>query len=537
MKEIYKHINDFDIVMALKEAKSKYPQMYLQLLFKFGLFEELIYFLEASQSQNNTFNLELIKLVINAKVDSVLNDKRFEVISREILLAYVINYKIQNRFLNIDEAVKFLDDLRLNFDKYNRFTIIYIFVEIFDYFYELEDWSFFAKARSSVNFLLNEKFINHQGAIKYFKNYTEIFNKYCNNSNCRVAIVIAGAYRGHFRHCLKSVVDLATGLDADIFISTWDTSCSYPGVCGAGMNYAHRNFSAILGSCPEIIINKAGLKKHFFNTFKILDTEINEPLNDLEFKLYSSIKQYSLSNNLLFENNIIKQNYMDKISYTTKEDLELHRGRYFINVFKQFYHIANAKKLVLDYESKHSFKYDYIIRVRPDANVRMLDRSELFKLKSGDFAVALTSRGEGLTDICFYAKRDEMLKFMDLYNVDKMQEFKYFTKMFLVGGIHGLLTNWAMLNKLKVVPMRLPVSLENKYHISFLPNFDDALKEDIKNTTLNKDELYKCLNFFDKIKELIKNNNTEIKNLNYKEITAEFRIKNQLSYKLGQAMI
>lgn len=192
---------------------------------------------------------------------------------------------------------------------------------------------------------------------------------------------------------------------------------------------------------------------------------------------------------------------------------------------------------MLDYEAKHAFKYDYIIRVRPDVNVRMLDRSELFRLKSGDLAVRVVGAGEGIDDMYFYAKRDEMLKFMDLYNVDKMQEFKYFTKMFLIGGIHSFLANWIMLNKLKVVPMRLPASLENKYHISFLPNFDDALKEDIKNTTLNKDELKKCLNFFDKIKELIKNNNTEIKNLNYKEITAEFRIKNQLSYKLGQAMI
>ena len=481
---------------------------------------------------------DILKNLTKSKISSITNNNIFSKIPKEIIELYTINYKINNKILSIDEAIKFLDNIRVNFDKYSRNSIIFIFVEMFEYFESLNEWNYFLKARDNVSNLLNYRFLNTKGALKFFNKFTNIYNTYCNkNNDIRVAIMIAGAYRGHYEHCLQSTIEFAKSLNADIFISSWDKVFCYPGLGGAGGNYIDRNFNSIKSDCPKIILNKPGLRRYFPNLFEILNKEIAKPIYEDYFFNFKNVKNCVLKSDIKFEN-MMTNKYKNQIKNITKEQAQTHSEIYFINICKQFYHFLNCKDMILQYESKNNFKYDYIIKLRPDSKPEILEKSELFKLKPNEIAVNLVG-GIGVADGVFYGKRDEILKFINIYKFDENQDFKYFTNMFRVGGVHGLLLDWLMFNELKITPMRIHAPTETKFHISILPDFNDALSKDIKNSNLNQKELQECLNFFNKIRLLIENNNIEIKKIYPIKCisTAKSRIHNQLSYKLGQAMI
>lgn len=107
------------------------------------------------------------------------------------------------------KLLNFLDNIRINFDKYSRNSIIFIFVEMFEYFESLNEWNYFLRARDNVSNLLNYRFLNTKGALKFFNKFTNIYNTYCNkNNDIRVAIMIAGAYRGHYEHCYNQLLSL-----------------------------------------------------------------------------------------------------------------------------------------------------------------------------------------------------------------------------------------------------------------------------------------------------------------------------------------
>ena len=477
----------------------------------------------------------LIEVLIKSNINSVINDNTFSKIPKEIINLYIINYKIRNKILSIDEAVKFLDGVRINFDKYNRNSVIFIFTEIFNYFENINEWSFFVKARANINHILKVRFINYIGSKIYYKKFTQIFNKYY-LKDIKVAIMISGAFRGHYKHCLKAAVNLAESINGDIFICSWDKLFCYPGLGGAGGNYVSRNFRSIMNDCPDLIKNKAGLRKHFPNVFEILNQEYCEPLDKNEFLKYSNtIKDVILENDKNFQKNII-DNYIDKIKNITQDQLDNHSGIYFTNVCKQFYLLDKCCQIIINYEKKHHFKYDYIIRIRPDSIPQLLSASELLKIQPSEIALGWMG-GIEVDDRYVYGRRNEMLQFCNIYDFNKKQEFNYFLNMFNMGGVHGMLSNWVILNNLDPIAMKLLGRIDDKYHISYLPNFDKELQIDIKNSKLTDNELKACIVFFDKMKHLINQNNETIKEQNNINQTAKSRIKNQLTYKLGEAMI
>ena len=543
MKDIYSLIDNFDTWSALKLCQEKHLIYYTDMLFECGLLNELISYLYNTnlkskweyKTAGGVIDYNLIEVLIKSNINSVINDNAFSKIPKEIINLYIINYKIRNKILSIDEAIKFLDGVRINFDKYNRNSVIFIFTEIFNYFENINEWSFFVKARSNINHILKVRFINYIGSKIYYKKFSQIFNKnYL--KDIKVAIMISGAFRGHYRHCLKAAVNLAESINGDIFICSWDKLFCYPGLGGAGGNYVSRNFSSIMNDCPDLIKNKAGLRKHFPNVFEILNQEYCEPLDKNEFLKYSNtIKDVILENEKDFQNNTIN-NYIDKIKNITQDQLDNHFNIYFTNVCKQFYLLDKCCQTIINYEKKHHFKYDYIIRIRPDSIPQLLNASELLKIQPSEIALNWMG-GIEVDDRYVYGRRNEMLQFCNIYDFNKKQEFNYFLNMFNMGGVHGMLSNWVILNNLDPIAMKLLGRIDDKYHISYLPNFDKELQIDIKNSQLTDNQLKACIVFFDKIKHLINQNNETMKEQNDINQTAKSRIHNQLSYKLGQAMI
>ena len=481
--------------------------------------------------------------MLRNKIETIAQNPLFNKISKEILEIYIINYKIKNRILTIDEGIKFLDNIRINFDKFSKNSIIYIFVEMFNYFEALNEWSYFLRARSNVNHILKVRLINNSGSKIYYNKFSQLYNNYCSKEDIKVAIMIAGAFRGHYEHCLEATVNLAKNLNADIFIASWNKVFCYPGLGGAGGNYVDRNFASIKNICPDFINNKSKLRNHFPNVFKILNKEFNEPLSKNTFLKFGNITGVELADDDVFQRTIVDK-YINQIQNVTQEQLLNHLDVYFANVCRQFYLLDKCSTMIVDYEKRNHFKYDYIIKIRPDYIPSQLQRCELLRLKPNEIAANWMGQVE-LNDNVLYGGRDEVLQFMNIYNFNKKQNFRYFLNMFSVGGIHGMLSNWIMLNNLSPVSMRLHASCESKFHISYLPNFDKELEEDIKNSKLNEEQLKACILFFDKLKNLIQQNNIEIMNKkvesakqkNIIKDTAKSRIQSQLTYKIGRAMI
>ncbi|WP_086242918.1 hypothetical protein [Campylobacter devanensis] len=543
MKEIYSLIDNFDIWSALELCQEKHPVYYQNMLFECGLLNELVSYLHNSnlKHQFEKENMEVVdynilKNLIKSKISSITNNNIFSKIPKEIIEFYIINYKINNKILSIDEAIKFLDNIRINFDKYSRNSIIFIFVEMFEYFESLNEWNYFARARSNINHILKVRFVNNIGSQIYYKKFSQIYNSYC-SKDIKVAIMIVGAFRGHYKHCLRAAMNLAEYINADIFISSWDKVFCYPGLGGAGGNYVDRNFASIKNNCPDFINNKAKLRQHFPNVFAVLNQEYNESLNKNQFLKYNSIiKDAILENDEDFQRDIVDR-YINKIKNITKDQLDNHFDVYFTNVCKQFYLLDKCCQIIRNYEKKHHFKYDYIIRIRPDSIPKLLHASELLKVKSNEIALNWMGQVE-VDDRFMYGRRDEMLKFFSIYDFNKRQNFSYFLNIANMGWVHGMLSNWVMLNNLSPVSMRLQAPVEIKYHISYLPNFDQELQSDIKKSKLNEEQIRICIAFFDQMKNLIDQNNIYMEQQNdIGNNNAQFRIKNQLSYKLGHAMI
>ena len=169
MKEIYSLIDNFDIWSALELCQEKHPVYYQNMLLECGLLNELVSYLHNSNLKHQFekenmggVDYDILKNLTKSKISSITNNNIFSKIPKEIIELYTINYKINNKILSIDEAIKFLDNIRVNFDKYSRNSIIFIFVEMFEYFESLNEWNYFLRARDNVSNLLNYRFFNTQ---------------------------------------------------------------------------------------------------------------------------------------------------------------------------------------------------------------------------------------------------------------------------------------------------------------------------------------------------------------------------------------
>ena len=61
-------------------------------------------------------NLSLLHELITAEIHSIFKNAAFSAIPKEKLETYTISYKLRNKILTTDEAVRFLDNVRIHFD-------------------------------------------------------------------------------------------------------------------------------------------------------------------------------------------------------------------------------------------------------------------------------------------------------------------------------------------------------------------------------------------------------------------------------------
>ena len=600
LNEINKSILNWDMQTVRKQYEMlikispQYIPLYIKFLYQCGLLEDVLSLSskEVDISLITTANYDdfincLIKLV-NDKIENITTIN-YPFIENEILEIYKLNYIIKEKKVSVDLGTKIIETIFYKQTNQKSISRIYAYTILFNYFKEQSEWKYFVNIRT-LSIWMNEYLYNTNGSNKYTKILIEILNKHYNcfslslskSDKPKVAIIVAGILRGFYQMNIHAIVNyLAKPLNADIFLFSWDEFATWHGLPNLA-NFSMRHFPEIK---PLFPFDGAKLKNTFPNTYKKLNKEHYEKLDKHYFDQWPEFVSIMLENQSNFENTIVHQinnKIYNRSNFESDEFKTLSS-----NLLKMYYANHKAKELIIEHENKNNFKYDYIIRIRPDTFPRNIDLADLSKLRENE--IACHSWSAGIDDKVYYGRRNEMMKYLSLYEYGKKDDFNFhinaFSKPFFVESCHRTQLDWLLANNLVLRSSDLlnsfMQSYNNIFHISYFPDISETLKEDIKiikqNKSISKYELDFCLRCFDRYKrsisqkrELLNNNfyetmqyyakhaksivdielskeegqlslkpKVEILQYNSQQIinTAKSRIHNQLSYKLGQAMI
>ncbi|HFJ2258788.1 TPA: sugar transferase [Campylobacter jejuni] len=401
-----------------------------------------------------------------------------------------------------------------------------------DFFYINSNDIFF---KGGIYFIMLEiiynNFLNTLGGRLYYDKLRFIAGRYFTSkksySGSRIALCLNGQLRPGWRDSIKALIDSFSHLgNIDVFLYSWDTESLWPGVGGNGIGWIRRFFRPIVSKCPsELIMSNIEFSKKFPNVFNIISKEFN--------------KKFFIKDVFILD---------DKIKKVTLESYSkvVNRLGDLKNDSKQFYGIYQVYNVMEEYEKQNNFKYDFIVRVRPDyiieknnikiEDLHLLELNEIYSLRGS----------AGLDDSLEIGRRSAMEVFMKTWVYAKENPYfntylKHFPQTCMSPGngflSHYVLSQWMDFLKLRVIKLDIQSSYVNNFlfdNISF-PDVKNELNKDIwyikKNKIFNEVQIGKIIDFFDLIAKEYKIIAKNHGNL------AKIKIQNHLAYKLGQAMI
>ncbi|EOH3344565.1 sugar transferase, partial [Campylobacter jejuni] len=275
-------------------------------------------------------------------------------------------------------------------------------------------------------------------------------------SGDRIALCLNGQLRPGWRDSIKALIDSFSHLgNIDVFIYSWDMESLWPGSGGNGVGWIRRFFHPILNECPrELIMSNIDFSKKFPNVFNVILKEFNKKI---------------FIKDVLALDNKIKKVILESYSKVVNRLGELK------NDSKQFYGIYQVYKAMEEYEKQKNFKYDFIVRVRPDyiiekndikiEDLHLLELNEIYSLRGS----------AGLDDSLEIGRRNAMEVFMKTWIYAKEnKENPYFnsnlknypqTCMSPGTGFlsHYILSQWVDFLKLRVIKLDIQSSYINKF--------------------------------------------------------------------------
>ncbi|MGJ7475825.1 hypothetical protein ACSFEV_18945 [Pseudomonas fulva] len=288
----------------------------------------------------------------------------------------------------------------------------------------------------------------------------------------KVAVCISGMYR-----CGNVAIDsicenIVNPLDADVFLHSWEVMQEWPGLGGAGDEWIMRTFRReIFEKCPEQLKSKAAFKSLFPRTFNKLDTP-----QTTGFSTDRLPKQLKLTRHLI-ENE-------GQVSNAAGIPIDKLSSRGSTNQAKMFYGIYKSHELVVEHEKANGFRYDYIVRCRPDVALRnKLSIDVLDKLAKAEVGMEF-SPDWGPQDQVWYAQRSAALAMASLWTASVQAEclspFPRVNEM----RAHNLILGWMTANHLQPAesPIKRNLNLVNGQAI--IPDFSKELCEDLQHEAI-----------------------------------------------------
>ncbi|EIQ0155568.1 sugar transferase, partial [Campylobacter coli] len=163
------------------------------------------------------------------------------------------------------------------------------------------------------------------------------------------------------------------------------------------------------------------------------------------------------------------------------------------NDSKQFYGIYQVYNVMEEYEKQNNFKYDFIVRVRPDyiieknnikiEDLHLLELNEIYSLRGSaglddSLEIGRRSAMEVFMKTWVYAKENKENPYFNTY-------LKHFPQTCMSPGngflSHYVLSQWMDFLKLRVIKLDIQSSYVNNFlfdNISF-PDIKNELKKDI----------------------------------------------------------
>ncbi|EAK7751851.1 TPA: sugar transferase [Campylobacter jejuni] len=508
---------------------------HLLLMYKLGrynFFLENIDYIDRLSSFLNTDSKDLYDFIHTCLKDKTVNENFLIGNYKNSYMSFlsshldVIDFRDFNFFLKILNEVKKSQDLILQ---------SFFLKNSIDFFYVNSSDIFF---KGGIYFVMLEiiynNFLDTLGGKLYYDKLRVIAGKYFyqkkSYSGDRIALCLNGQLRPGWRDSIKALIDSFSHLgNIDVFIYSWDMESLWPGSGGNGVGWIRRFFHPILNECPrELIMSNIDFSKKFPNVFNVILKEFNKKI---------------FIKDVLALDNKIKKVILESYSKVVNRLGELK------NDSKQFYGIYQVYKAMEEYEKQKNFKYDFIVRVRPDyiiekndikiEDLHLLELNEIYSLRGS----------AGLDDSLEIGRRNAMEVFMKTWIYAKEnKENPYFnsnlknypqTCMSPGTGFlsHYILSQWVDFLKLRVIKLDIQSSYINKFlfnNICF-PDIKNELDKDIhfirKNKIFNENQIEKIINFFDFIAQKYKII------AKYPDNLARLKVQNHLSYKLGQAMI
>ena len=313
--------------------------------------------------------------------------------------------------------------------------------------------------------------------------------KFGSNSKPKVAVCISGMYRcGHL--ALDSIYEsVIEPLEADVFFHSWTEMQDWPGLGGAGDEWLIRIFNKdIFNKSPVALRSKKYFKEKFPRTYSILDTASYSIFDTTQLPENIKFKKIQLEDPVIAfqEQKITENNFLSAGS---------------LNQAKMFYGIYKSHELALEHERENDFRYDYIIRCRPDVGLHnKVSFADLEKLTTHDVAIDF-NKMVGPTDQVWYAQRSAALSMASLWSAsiesNALSPFPDFPHM----RAHGLMLGWMVHNHLQ--PVYIPVKREIAMATggSSPPDFAAALAEDFTKEAYDLSQNEEYVAFFNALQE------------------------------------
>lgn len=546
-ENIYHIIEDtweFDCINDLLEDGDIYDKKLL-FWYELGFYEKIIsqdkyiYDLALVLNINYIELKEYIKACLDGKeIQEVflLNKHKFSYIS------YICNQKKMIKLLDVALFIKLLNEIRRHDNRLQQALFLKNMID----FYICSSNNILFK--NGIYYIIMEILYNYflestAGSLYYNKISLIVRNRFFQGqyfeTQRKIALCITGALRPGWKETIKEIINSFSAFDnIDVFIHSWDEENLWPGVGGNGIGWVRRFFHPIIEKCPkELILPNTEFAKLFPNVFNVLSNEATSKIKDKDIYILSkNIKKVKLESYLN-----IKQSLGD-----LKNDSKIYYGIY--QVFG----------LLENYELLNNFKYDFIIRIRSDYKIlrNCITYNDLHKLGLNEIYSARYNCGiDGSLEI---GRRNAMEIYMNTWKYIPLNKnnpyfkgcFEKFpiTCMSTSGFLsHYILSQWIEYLGLRVVKLDIKFSHLNQYlfeNIQF-PDVSRELNEDlkrIKNDNIMTDsKIQDVKTFFNLIFDkygVIKNKvSLGINATDLSLLSAKIRIQNQLSYKLGQAMI
>ncbi|RTI79835.1 sugar transferase [Campylobacter jejuni] len=439
---------------------------------------------------------------------------------------YIINFEDFQLFLKILNEVKNSQDLILQ---------SFFLKNSIDFFYINSSDIFF---KGGIYFVMLEiiynNFLDTLGGKLYYDKLRVIAGKYFyqkkSYSGDRIALCLNGQLRPGWRESIKALIDSFSKFgNIDVFVHSWDTESLWPGPGGNGIGWIRKFFHPMLNECPaELIMSNVDFSKKFPNVFKVISKEFTKKISPKNISILS---------------NKIKKITLESYAKVVERLGDLK------NDSKIYYGIYQVYKSMEEYERQNNFKYDFVIRIRPDyiiekndiniEDLHSLELNEIYDMRyfcglDGSLQIGRRNAMENYMKTWEYAKENQK----NLYFNSNLKNYPQTCMSPGTGFLsHYILSQWVDFLKLKVIKMNIKFSHLNDFlfgNISF-PDVKNELDKDIhfirKNKIFNENQIEKIINFFDLIAQQYKII------AKYPDNLARLKVQNHLSYKLGQAMI